>query len=267
MKRLLPNHIDIWYLPINNIPSENIKYYYGFLTRNEKAQYDNFYFSKEKNRYLLTRYLIGQLLFEYTGDSNMSLKLNHNTWGRPFIPPAYNTYQINFNISHNEEYIICALVSNGKIGVDIESYAHHRPRLIVEDFLADEEIINLKYISGPGWNKRFIEFWTLKESFIKGVGKGMAIPLNSFYFTINKSNIQFFDQDSQGDWHFMLFEGQSGNSLAIAFSFNTNPDYMPIYNLHRLVSISENPGQNDVPFSLSATSIHSQSAFYDHYEI
>lgn len=263
MVKLQPYHIDIWYMPIKVISADTIKYYHSFLSKNEISHCDTFYFSKEKNRYLLTRYMIGKLLYEYTGDINMSLKLEYNPWGRPFIPSAHNLFKIDFNISHNDEYIVCCIVSEGKIGIDIESYSKHRSPFIAEDFMAGPEIADLKDKSGPEWNKRFIEFWTLKESFIKGVGKGMSIPLDSFYFLINKSNIRFFDEKSQGssdDWHFLLFEGQWCNSLAIAISFNVKHSYMPAYTINRFVLFDENPGTQDMPFCLSATSFKSTLA-------
>lgn len=264
MVKWQPYYIDIWYLPIKAISADKIKYYQSFLSKNEISQYDTFSFSKEKNRYLLTRYMIGKLLYEYTGEVNMYQSLDFNPWGRPFISSAHNLFKIDFNISHNDEYIVCGITSGGKIGIDIESYSKHRSCFIAEDFMAEPEISDLKVRSGEEWNKRFIEFWTLKESFIKGVGKGMAIPLDSFYFSINESNILFFDENSHGhsaDWHFLLFEGPSCTSMAIAFSIDGNPSNLPAYTINRLNTFDEDPDTQDIPFFLVATGFHSSSAF------
>jgi 4'-phosphopantetheinyl transferase len=63
---------------------------------------------------------------------------------------------------------------------------------IAKNYFAPEE---LKFIQKNKKNQliNFYKIWTLKESYIKAIGKGLSHPLKSFYFTFagNKTILNF----------------------------------------------------------------------------
>ncbi len=67
------------------------------------------------------------------------------------------------------------------IGVDVESLTRttYHPD-IANRFFAPSEAAFLDRLGADQKRSEFIRFWTLKEAFIKGQGKGLSIPLNSF---------------------------------------------------------------------------------------
>ena len=95
--------------------------------------------------------------------------ISYTEYNRPFIEGA-----IDFNISHSGDYVVCAINTTGRVGVDIERI---KP-LQIEEFkgcMTSEEWRAIQ--ESPVRLEKFYELWTLKESVIKGDGRGMSLPL------------------------------------------------------------------------------------------
>ncbi len=105
------------------------------------------------------------------------VKFEYNVYGKPSLARNTNLY---FSISHSDEWILCA-VSEVPIGIDVEK--------IVEDvigianrFYTKEEVTYIEKKLPINRDAAFCKIWTLKESYVKCIGKGLSIPLNSFWF-------------------------------------------------------------------------------------
>ena len=78
---------------------------------------------------------------------------------------------------------VLALAMNREVGIDVEHLGRQETNTdIAERFFAPEEVTEL--ISQPQDKQRirFLEYWTLKESYIKAIGMGLSCPLESFAF-------------------------------------------------------------------------------------
>ncbi len=94
-----------------------------------------------------------------------------DAYNRPFID-----LNVDFNISHSGDYVLCAITKKGRIGIDIE----HIRRINIEDFkafLSNEEWFDV--IEAKDTIKRFYHYWTVKESVMKADGRGLNIPPRS----------------------------------------------------------------------------------------
>lgn len=127
-----------------------------------------------KNIYIRQKHLLGHifpkmLIALLTKLKYEDIRIRKNKYGKPLSELFY------FNISYSEDYIVC-VISNKRVGIDIEKVEKNIENLIPFFTLKEQEYIN-KYNK----NKEIITgLWTLKESYIKQVGKGLYIPLNSF---------------------------------------------------------------------------------------
>ncbi|MDR2023974.1 MAG: 4'-phosphopantetheinyl transferase superfamily protein [Hungatella sp.] len=128
--------------------------------------------------------LIGnEILFEYRMEHFFpeikceEWKRREDAFGKPYIE---GEDQIYFNMSHAGTYSVCAF-SNKPVGIDIERISPV-DLLIAQRYYCISEFKDIMKYRGDDRIKRFYQYWVLKESFIKAVGKGLSIPLDKFSF-------------------------------------------------------------------------------------
>ena len=117
--------------------------------------------------------LIGKLLLieglkKYGYDHTRLQDIRYSKYDRPYLD------DLEFNISHSGQYVLCALSNNAKIGVDVEEV---RP-IDFNDFdrqftKAEWDVIHSFADPLHG----FYNMWTKKEAIVKADGKGLNIPL------------------------------------------------------------------------------------------
>lgn len=62
----------------------------------------------------------------------------------------------------------------------------------------------------------FLGLWTLKEAYVKAIGKGLAQPLDAFAFTLDPVAIRFDGDDDPGRWLFRRFSPTPRHLMALA---------------------------------------------------
>jgi len=120
--------------------------------------------------------LLARGLEEY----GVSLKMEEiirNPWGKPSLRdvPVY------FNVSHSARYRACVISRAAPVGIDIEEVRPFSPaaaRRVCTPYEMD--LIR----QSDDANRMFFRLWTLKESYVKALGTGMAYPMRNVNFTI-----------------------------------------------------------------------------------
>ena len=91
--------------------------------------------------------------------------------------PCFKELPIFFNISHCSGMAVCAL-SDVPVGVDVESGRRVTDSLICKVLSPWERT----YVKEQDSMERFLELWTLKESWLKMTGDGLRVPLDTVSF-------------------------------------------------------------------------------------
>lgn len=125
---------------------------------------------------LLARYSVGH----YMKKSEQEINLVFGEKGKPHIG---NLSDIHFNISHSGHYVVCA-VAPVEIGIDVERIRKVNLR-IAERFFSPSEINDLMACDEEYRMQYFITLWTIKESYLKAIGRGLTQHLNSFTIVKN----------------------------------------------------------------------------------
>jgi 4'-phosphopantetheinyl transferase len=180
-----PAKVDLWFTYYEAIRDERLlAQYMRLLTEEERTQQQRFYFEKDRHRYLVTRALVRTILSRYAPVAAPDWVFSKNDHGRPEIAndePAART--ISFNITHTHGLIVLAVTRDQAIGVDAENISVRQPAIEIADrFFSAEEVAALHAVPAHGQHERFFHYWTLKESYIKARGMGLAIPLDQFGF-------------------------------------------------------------------------------------
>lgn len=134
----------------------------------------------------------GNLLKDFLYEFDLFEKNAHyieNEYGKEHI---IELEDIHFNISHSNEYALLA-VSLNEIGCDIEKVKDIDVSIANKYFTKEENDFINNFVKENvevknAFSESFFRIWTLKESFIKCLGKGLSIDLTSFSIIIDDTN-------------------------------------------------------------------------------
>lgn len=111
--------------------------------------------------------------------------------GKPYMKNQLHLY---FNISHSNEYVVCA-ISDCEIGIDIQyimNWSDEKIINIVDKSFSENEFIMM--IKSEAKRDLFFNLWVLKESYIKYGGEGLKLPIDYIEFDIIINDISFTDK-------------------------------------------------------------------------
>lgn len=147
--------------------------------------------SKQENvarKRLYTGAFLQYVLSEETGIPMEDISYIYGSQGKPEL--ACNP--VCFNLSHSGEYAVLA-VSDQSIGIDIEYKKRNYQSVAKRCFCKEEYEDIIEATSVEEQEKRFLQYWTMKEAFIKRSGEGLSVPLNSFRIIRQDSGISFVE--------------------------------------------------------------------------
>jgi 4'-phosphopantetheinyl transferase len=184
--------IHVWLTFTSDITNDRLyRAYRGLLTDEERHQESKFNFECDRKQYLITRALVRTVLSRYARVSPEDWLFAKNAYGRPRIENfGIDCSRLIFNISHTSGLIVLGVTTHGDLGLDTENVALGKNSLdVAHNLLAPEEARDLAALPLERQSDRLIEYWTLKESYIKARSMGLSVPLDKFSF-------RFSDQDS-----------------------------------------------------------------------
>ncbi len=107
------------------------------------------------------------LLHRFGSDS-----VEKNPYGKPYIPG-----EAEFSISHSGDAVLLA-VSETPVGADIELISDRDTSRIAKRAFCAEESAFIE--ASEDKRRAFFDIWTRKESYMKAVGRGFDLPMESF---------------------------------------------------------------------------------------
>ena len=103
---------------------------------------------------------------------SLPLRVETDAFGKPYLPDS----ALCFNLSHSGPYAACAF-SDRPLGLDIQRLTECREAL-VRRFFAPREQEHILNAACRG--EAFTRLWCRKESFLKAIGLGLRLELDSF---------------------------------------------------------------------------------------
>ena len=194
----------------------------ALLSEQERQQHQRFIPPKKRHEYLVTRVLVRTVLGRALGVAPQALQFENNAWGRPALPPPA---PLHFNVSHTEGLVLCLVSPNPEIGVDTERLARAPDLLaLTPHVFAPEELSDLAALPVSEQAHRAVVLWTLKESYIKARGMGLALALDGFAFRFDADRVRLEVapelQDDGARWQFQTqVLGPHCISIALAGSW------------------------------------------------
>ncbi|WAA09865.1 4'-phosphopantetheinyl transferase family protein [Fervidibacillus albus] len=170
-----------WIFAVNRLSVNQPQYekMLGLISTERRNQINSLRFVDDRINSLLGELLIRHTLSCQYQIKNENICFDRDIYGKPFV---VDRDDFHFNVSHSNHWVVCG-VSHLPIGIDIEYVDKSNTDIdiqIANRFFSQEEVQYLLSHPPEKQSKVFYELWTKKESCIKAVGKGLALPLRSF---------------------------------------------------------------------------------------
>jgi 4'-phosphopantetheinyl transferase len=156
------------------------------LSDEERGRMARFRFEEDRHRYLATRVLVRTTLSRYVDTvPPESWHFTANAYGRPAIADCHDDARgLSFNVSHTRGLIALAVTRDAAVGVDVERVVTRvSPLDVAGEVFSDTETAELAALDPARRQRRFFEYWTLRESYAKARGTGLSMPMDQLAFS------------------------------------------------------------------------------------
>lgn len=132
-------------------------------------------------RFLVAHGRLRQVLGEQLGLPAERIEFRAGAHGKPELAGAAALSGLQFNLSHSADAGLIGWARHRFIGVDIEAWRELTDeQQLVHRYFSPHEIAAYEALQPARRQQGFFQCWTRKEAFIKAVGRGLGLPLDSF---------------------------------------------------------------------------------------
>jgi 4'-phosphopantetheinyl transferase len=225
MKPLDAGSVDLWLVSPDEIDEAVLARYRTLATPDEQAAASRFHFERHRRSHLVTRAAVRVVLSKYAAIAPPDWRFEQSEHGRPHVSREQagvpGLSDLRFNISHTDGLIAIAVTRHGDVGVDVENAeARRAPIDVAGAYFAPAEVAALHQEPAARQSRAFFRYWTLKESYIKARGLGLALPLRHFSFLLHcpTPRIAFAPElhDDPATWQFAQFWPTRDHRMAVA---------------------------------------------------
>lgn len=183
---------QLWVGFVDEFPEDLRRWTYReLLSADEQARHDRYRHERDRNLHLTARLMTRTVLSRYVpGISPRDWKFRPGPHGKPEIAAPEmqielerHSFDWHFNVTHTEGVVVLAVAQGSPVGVDVERV--DRPMNfegLARRFFAPEEAAVIEAADEGQRAALFYRIWTLKEAYVKAIGKGLAHPLDAFWF-------------------------------------------------------------------------------------
>ena len=222
--------VCIWYRSTTSLDGKAVKSADQHLSIEERARRDRLRFGDDRRDFTIAHDLLRRALSRYADMPPADWRFVTDDYGKPWIESIdLKVRALSFSLSHTLGCVACAITSNAPLGVDIERIDQsQRVQEIADRYFSEKEAAWLRQCSVELRNIRFVELWTLKESFLKAIGVGLSGSLTDVSFRFDEHARIEISGPSTSDpheWHFALFEPVYDVRLGIAVRSAERPRF------------------------------------------
>ena len=183
MCEVLPGDVHLWCAFCDEIRDEALlEAYERLLSADERERRARFVFPHDRHRFLVTRALVRTVLSTYADVAPGDWRFTVNAHGRPEIASGHpGAGLLSFSVSHTPGLVALGVGHGRALGVDAEHVRERQaPAGVADRFFAPSEAAALRALPEARQPRRFFEYWTLKEAYVKARSLGLSLPLRDF---------------------------------------------------------------------------------------
>ena len=183
----------LWVAYLDDFPEDQLQNAFeNLLSPEEKVKNERYRHDRDRRLHLMARWMCRTVLSRYEPEIEaFQWQFQPNIHGKPEVTGPKNMDGIlHFNITHTEGVVVMAVSRSGPVGVDVERVGRPMDYLgMSRRFFAEIEAEAVRNGSEAERSELFYRIWTLKEAYVKAIGKGLAHALDSFWFSPIELNI------------------------------------------------------------------------------
>ncbi len=188
------------------------------LSPEEIARADRFHFVNDRNRFVVARGLLRELLGGYLQRAPSSVEFSYGQHGKPSLAGRDAASGLSFNLSHSAGLVAYAFARERNLGIDVE---HLRPDSASDDiaarYFSAHEVNDLRTLPPEARVQGFFDCWTRKEAYLKATGMGLQIPLDSFAVSLLPGQLAQFLSGVDPRWHLAAYNPVEGYAAAVVY--------------------------------------------------
>jgi 4'-phosphopantetheinyl transferase len=157
------------------------------LTPDEHERAARFHFDRDRQRFVVARALLRQVLGRYAGAPGEAIRFSYGPFGKPYLANSEDR-RLEFSLSHSGDWALAGFVRGRKIGVDLEQVrAMADYRDLAQANFAPAEAASLFALPEELQIDGFFACWTRKEAYAKSLGLGLSLDLATFVVPVEPS--------------------------------------------------------------------------------
>lgn len=138
--------------------------------------------------------------------------------GRPSLAAPFDSTGLHFNLAHTRGLVVMAAGRVPQIGIDVEADDKRVNLEVAKRYFSTAEAAALFALPPEHRAQRFLRLWTLKESYLKATGHGVAGGLARTSFELGDPvTFQRDDEPDAGRWVFREYR-PPGYLVALAYA-------------------------------------------------
>jgi 4'-phosphopantetheinyl transferase len=224
---LSKEEVHIWWVAFSDF-SKASSFVFSSLSQSEKDRAVGFADQKKRDYFLLSRFILRDILSRYIREDSKSLDFYLGEHGKPYLKAENLSINIQFSMSHTENVAVYAVTIDQDIGVDVEYVGRTvNVEKIAKRFFSDGEYQKLLVLSGNQQKDGFLRCWVCKEAYLKAVGTGLSDLLASVEidFACDEGNQLLSlggDKELVGSWFAQAFCTEEDFIVGLAASHGVN---------------------------------------------
>ena len=219
---LSPDEVHVWYCLADDPPWADVQQsYLSLLSADERSRYDRFMFDQDRRQFLLARALVRTVLSRYAAPAPSDWEFATTPKGKPYVASRFGLAHLQFNHSHADSLVACAVTSTHAVGVDVESLDREVDFGIARYCLSPLELQQFHHAEPQEKQSFLMRQWTLKEAYSKARGLGLSLHFVDVSFSFDVPGRPVLAghtaaEDDPQQWQFRQWLIEGRHYLAVA---------------------------------------------------
>ncbi len=181
------------------------------LSGDERARAARFVLRRDRDNFVAARGILRSILSLYLQRPASGIEFTYTAEGKPRLQPLDSDPSLCFNLSHSHGLAVYAFSCHGEVGIDAEAVqSSHGSEEVADRFFSKEERAALRDLPPEMRDEGFFLCWTRKEAYIKAVGSGLGIPLDSFHVSLTPGKPEELASSDSDRWMMRSFKPAEG---------------------------------------------------------